>query len=94
MKVSFKNVSFKYDEDSIVLNVDIRNGSNAICLNGRTIEICQIVTIIGDEDVYSVAEEFCGKMCDAPRTANKIIYGGNDWYCNYGNNSYDKIIHM
>jgi len=84
--------SWECNEDEIVLNADIRNGVSPICLNGRTIKVCEIVFFESEKDTYSASEDFCGKMCDSPRIKDTVIYGGNDWYCNYGDNSYDKII--
>ena len=84
--------SWKCNPKEIILNVDIRNGTNPICLNGRTIKACEVIIFESEKDVYSASEDFCGIMCDAPRIKDTVIYGGNDWYCNYGDNSYDKII--
>ena len=84
--------SWECNQDEIILNIDIRNGSNPIFLNGRLLEACEIVYFNGENDIHKAANDFCYKMCDAPRTKNATIYGGNDWYCNYGNNSYEKII--
>ena len=42
--------------------------------------------------IHHAAGAFCRLMCDKPRKLKYPVYGGNDWYCNYGNSSYDKII--
>lgn len=83
--------SWGYNCDEIVLDIDIRNGSNPIFLAGRVLQACETVVFKSEKDIYSAISDFCEEMCDSPRTKNTIIYGGNDWYCNYGNNSYEKI---
>ena len=80
------------DGNMITLNIDVRNGRNGIALNGRTIEACRIVTGEFEGDAHKAACEFCVMMCDRPAIVNRPIFGGNDWYCNYGDNSFDKII--
>lgn len=30
-------------------------------------------------------------MCKSPRFPKRPVFGGNDWYCCYGENSYEKI---
>ena len=84
--------SWQCSDKKITLNIDIKNGSNAITLNGRTIDACTIVEGEYDVDPMSAAKIFCKKMCDNPRFPNRPIFGGNDWYCNYGDNSFEKIL--
>ena len=31
-------------------------------------------------------------MCDHPRLPEEPVYGGNDWCCNYGESSFEKIL--
>lgn len=80
------------DENQIILNIDIRNGKNGLALDGRRLEACQIVTASFDGDAFAAGISFCVMMCDAPRLVSRPIYGGNDWYCNYGDNSAEKIL--
>lgn len=84
--------SWECNKDEIILRVDVRNGSNPICLNGRVLTACEIVEAVYNTDTYSALQDFCRMMCEKPHSKNKAIFGGNDWYCNYGDNSYDKII--
>ena len=37
---------------------------------------------------------FCRLMAVNPRIMQKPVFGGNDWYCNYGNNSRESILKM
>ncbi len=84
--------SWQIGNGNILLNIDVRNGSKGIDLKGRTLEACTVVEHEYSCDEFSAVQDFCGKMCDAPRLPKHPIYGGNDWYCNYGNNTFDKII--
>ena len=83
---------WKCDAEKITLVADIRNGSNLINLNGRCLEICTVVEYKSTNKIYETQKKFCKLMCDAPKLTDKPVYGGNDWYCNYGENSFEKII--
>lgn len=84
--------SWQCDETKILLYIDVKNGTLDLSLNGRVLDACTIVNSIYSEDAIIAAKKFCKLMCDNPRLPNRIIYGGNDWYCNYGDNSFDKIL--
>lgn len=84
--------SWQMGGGKITLNIDIRNGSDGILLGENELEACCMVSAEYDCDEFSALSDFCGKMCDKPRLPNHTVYGGNDWYCNYGDNSYEKII--
>lgn len=76
----------------ISLTLDLRNGNGATELNGRELDACTVVSQEYDCGAFEALSDFCTLMCDNPRTAPGQVFGGNDWYCNYGNNSYEKII--
>lgn len=84
--------SWQCGNGKIALTIDVRNGSDDIILNGRYIEACTIVFREYNCDAFSALCDFCKIMCDAPRLPKEPVFGGNDWYCNYGDNSYSKII--
>jgi len=79
-------------KEEISLTMIVKNGSRGVELGDRKLELCQIVNREYECDIYSAAQEFCKAMCDAPRIPYRPIFGGNDWYCNYGANSHDKIL--
>lgn len=79
-------------DDTIVLTTDVRNGSQGLVLDGKCLEVCRVVTAEYTDDIYTSAAKFCRLMCDNPRFPQTPIFGGNDWYCNYGENSFDKIL--
>lgn len=83
---------WKCDQTSTQLILDLRNGSHPLQLNGRTLHLCQVVTAEYSGDSFDALTAFCSTMCDHPRLPCGIVYGGNDWYCNYGNSSLKKIL--
>ena len=80
------------EEKCVCLTVDIRSGNDAVLLNGNTLDAAQIVTSIFEGSGFDASVSFCKMMCENPRVPNIPIYGGNDWYCNYGNNSHENIV--
>lgn len=84
--------TWRCDESRITLIVDIRNGKNALNLAGRRLAACQVVTASYEGDAFDALCNFCRMMCDDPRLISGPIYGGNDWYCNYGESSAEKIL--
>ena len=84
--------TWRCDENRITLIVDLRNGKNPLALNGRRIEACQMVTETYEGDAFDALCAFCKVMCDDAKLLTGPIYGGNDWYCNYGDSSAEKIL--
>lgn len=85
---------FKYNDGIITLCCDIRSASEPVFLGGRKLDICNVISEVYTEPAFDAAKSFCKLMCDNPRYISKPIFGGNDWYCNYGDNSYEKIINQ
>ena len=73
------------------LTIDLRSGTDPVLLSGRELAACTIVTAVLEGDLHESCAAFCRMMCDNPRIVDRPIFGGNDWYCNYGDNSYEKI---
>ena len=83
---------WKNEKELLTLTLDIRNGTQPLYLNGRELIMAQLVAASYCGDFHEAAHDFCKKMCDAPRLPKNPVYGGNDWYCNYGHNSYEMIM--
>ncbi len=81
-----------FDEKYVCLSLDIRCGSEAVKLCGRELCAAQLVISTFDGDFFNAGVAFCKEMCDLPKLPKTPIYGGNDWYCNYGNNSHENIL--
>lgn len=84
--------SWKCGNGKAILKIDIRNGSRSINLDGRILKACTVVFKEYNGDAYDALCDFCGVMCENPRIPGHPVYGGNDWYCNYGNNSFENIM--
>ncbi|HPS54234.1 MAG TPA: hypothetical protein PLP05_01420, partial [Sedimentisphaerales bacterium] len=82
------------DGGGINLWIDVRNGTRGVSLGGRELLCCKIVSRKGKalETPFMAAREFCKSLCDNPRTSPLRIYGGNDRYYCYGDNSAKKIL--
>lgn len=81
-------------EKELELNLDVRNGGNGVFLGTRMLRAADIVTTknTGKENVFATVRRFCRQMCDEPKKVKQPVYGINDWYIAYGNNSADLII--
>jgi alpha-galactosidase len=44
------------------------------------------------ENAFATVRRFCKQMCNDPKTVKQPVYGINDWYFAYGNNSADLIL--
>lgn len=83
---------WEYNNDRLYLTFDIRNGTECLYLNGKKLAMAVLTAEKYQCDVYEAAHSFCKRMCALPRRPKYPVYGGNDWYCNYGHNSYQKIM--
>ncbi len=81
-------------DNNLQLTLDTRNGGNGVQLGSRVLNAAEIVTTKNesDENVFATVRRFCKQMCPAPRTVAQPVYGINDWYFAYGNNSADLIL--
>lgn len=78
----------------VQLVMDTRNGGNGVQLGTRKLHAASIVTMNNKagESLFATAQRFCKLMCPKPVLPKAPVYGINDWYFAYGNNSYDLII--
>ena len=80
------------DGETVTLHADISCGADPVRLNGRSLRVCEVVTAEYDCEPFEAAQHFCRTLCDTPRLPEEPVYGGNDWYCNYGESSFEKIL--
>jgi alpha-galactosidase len=76
------------------LTMDTSNGGAGVNLGDRVLHAADIIATKNrpGENAFYTARRFCGMMCPLTRLPAKPVYGINDWYFAYGNNSYDLII--
>jgi alpha-galactosidase len=81
------------DPDTLQLVMDVRNGSHGVRLGSRTLEMATVVAYKGKggERPFLALRKLCKLMCPTPRLTKQPVYGINDWYFAYGNNS-DELI--
>ena len=81
-------------KEQMSLTMDTRSGGNAVELAGRKLRAAEIVTTKSDsgESPFQTARRFMRMMCDRVRMPAHPVYGINDWYFTYGNNSEDLIL--
>jgi alpha-galactosidase len=76
------------------LYLDTMSGGAGVELGDRTLHAAEIVTTLSNakESPFQTATRFCRLMCENPRLPKKPVYGINDWYFAYGNNSKKLIL--
>lgn len=82
--------------DKLQLSLDTRNGGLGVQLGHRTLHAADILVTRnkGDENVFATGRRFCGLLCEKPKLARQPVYGINDWYYAYGNNSPALILEL
>ncbi len=79
-------------ETKITARFDVRCGGVGVKLNGRRLEVAQIVSEEYKGNVYKAERDFCGVMSKKPLPLKEPVYGGNNWYYAYGNSSREDIL--
>ena len=80
---------WQVDQHGISLRTDVHSGAAGVQLGDRVLSVCDIVCREGrpHESAFSSLHAFCRQMCAVPRLPAQPVYGSNDWYYAYGNNS-------
>lgn len=78
------------------LTLDTHSGGNGVQLGGRKLKAAEIITFKGDQNdsPFQAARKFAALMCDKARMPKQPVYGINDWYFTYGNNSEKLILEL
>jgi alpha-galactosidase len=80
--------------EAIELVMDCNSGGSGVLLGNRNLHAADIVTMENQpgENAWNTDIRFCKMMCDKPQLPVKPVYGINDWYFAYGNNSRTLIL--
>ncbi len=80
---------WRADAEGLSLWCDVRSGGVPVVLGDRTLTVCDVIARRGrpQESAFAALHALCRAMCPAPRLPAQPIYGHNDWYYAYGNNS-------
>ena len=86
--------SWRTDGRSLTLVLDLRAGGLPVELKGRRLKAVTLVSRKGlpRESAFAAGQAFCRMMCLNPRLPKEPVYGYNDWYCAYGDQTYDKFL--
>jgi alpha-galactosidase len=84
---------WQVDTSGVSLWLNVCNGGEGVELGERELLAATVITRRGEfgEEPMTAARAFCGQMCSVPRRSSPI-YGSNDWYYAYGNNSATQIV--
>lgn len=84
---------WQIDNNKLSLTLDTMSGGNGVQLGNRKLNAAEIVTIKSKhgESPFETTRRFTKIMCDKARMPKQPVYGINDWYFSYGNNS-EKLI--
>ena len=82
-------VSWKRVHDGLEATLDVTSGGRPVRLGDRELAAATFVFMEGRpvESAFAGARAFAAMMCPKPRLAKAPVYGYNDWYCAYGNNT-------
>lgn len=84
---------WQIDPGGISLWLNVSNGGSGVVLGNRELHAASVVTWQGErgENALGAAGSFCRRMCDSPRPP-ATIFGSNDWYYAYGQNTSAQIV--
>jgi alpha-galactosidase len=87
---------WQMDPEGVSLWLDVSNGGDGVVLGTRELVAAAIVTRKGvaGEPPVAALRAFCQQMCPTPRLPEYAVYGSNDWYTAYGNNSQEMLLQI
>jgi len=92
---------WQVDAAGISLWLDVRNGGNGVLLKDRSLTLATVVTVRSDSDesAYETTRKLCRRMVAASsagkpgrKTSSAPLFGSNDWYYAYGQNTAEGIL--
>ena len=86
--------SWQVSPEALDLVVDTNSGGSGVLLGERTLHAADIVTTenLPGENPFHTDVRFCRMMCAKAKLPVQPVYGINDWYFAYGNNSRQLIL--
>ena len=80
---------WRLERDALALRLDVSAGGEPVELGSRTLDAVRIVCRRGEKGAraFAAGRAFCRLMCPKPRLPKEPVYGYNDWYCAYGENT-------
>jgi alpha-galactosidase len=90
VKTDCKSICYWQTGDSTLsLTMDVSSAGVGVQLGMRKLKMAEIITTKSHagENPFATARRFCSLMCPITRLPKQPVYGINDWYYAYGNNS-------
>ncbi|RYX85528.1 alpha-galactosidase [bacterium] len=84
--------NWRVDDGGITLQLHVGCGDSGVQLGGRHLEVATVRQLESEASAFETARAFCRMLCPSPLLPSQPVYGGNDWYYAYGNNSRDSIL--
>ncbi len=97
VKTGARSICFwEIREGMLSLTLDTRSGGNGVQLGSRKLLAAEIVITksFPGETSFQATRRFVGTLCDKARMPEQPVYGINDWYFTYGNNSAKLILEL
>lgn len=85
---------WQVDPEGVSLWLDLSNGGSGVLLGQRELAAATIISREGapGETPLASLQGLCRLLCPHPRLPAEPVYGSNDWYYAYGNNTADGIL--
>jgi alpha-galactosidase len=82
------------DGDGVSLWADLHSGGVGVQLGERELHVCDVLCRRGGphETPYGALCALCRQMSPHPRLPDHPVYGSNDWYYAYGNNTAARLL--
>jgi len=86
--------SWQVSPSGLELQLDTMSGGTGVQLGDRPLHAADIMMTesLPGENPFHTDIRFCKMMCPSPKLPDRPVYGINDWYFAYGNNSRDLIL--
>ena len=81
--------SWQVDAAGVTLWLDVSNGGSGVQLGDRRLHAATVIqrTARGGESAFDLARSFCQSLCVRPLHPAQPIFGSNNWYYIYGENT-------
>jgi alpha-galactosidase len=83
--------SWRADSSGITLVLDTRCGGAGVLLGDRVLNAATVHFVRGSTP-FPTAQALCRALCPLPRLPVSPVYGANDWYYIYGQNSAKTVL--
>lgn len=80
------------DSGGFHLTLDVRCGDAGVRPGERRMELATVIACTAEETPFTFARDFCHRLSPAPRLSLTPVYGINDWYYAYGENTAAQIL--